>query len=146
MNHDKRLLLLLAMLAVVTFVIAQTDKRTRKQKDYLSFIQSQTTSPFDYLTQKIKQYNAVLLGEDHWVKDHMQFLADYLDHAANDTTLHIDALAWESGNSIDQKKADTLMMSKTFREDLALQILRDAPDTYGWPYKEAVEDINLNYS
>ena len=141
MNHDKRLLLLLAMLAVVTFVIAQTDERTKKQKDYLSFIQSQTTSPFDYLTQKIKQYNAVLLGEDHWVKDHMQFLADYLDHAANDTTLHIDALAWESGNSIDQKKADTLMMSKTFREDLALQILRNAPDTYGWPYKEAVEDM-----
>ena len=141
MNHDKRLLLLLAMLAVVTFVIAQTDERTRKQKDYLSFIQSQTTSPFDYLTQKIKQYNAVLLGEDHWVKDHMQFLADYLAPAANDTTLHIDALAWESGNSIDQKKADTLMMSKTFREDLALQILRNAPDTYGWPYKEAVEDM-----
>ena len=52
----------------------------------------------------------------------MLFLADYLDYVANDTTFHIDALAWESGNSIDQKKADTLMMSKTFREDLALQI------------------------
>ena len=108
---------------------------------YLSFIRQQTVKPFDYISQKIKEYNVVSLGEDHWIKDHMQFLADYLDHAANDTTFHIDALAWESGNSIDQKKADTLMMSKTFREDLALQILRDAPDTYGWPYKEAVEDI-----
>ena len=108
---------------------------------YVSFVQGQTTSPFDYLTLKIKQYNVVSLGEDHWVKDHMQFLADYLEHVASDTTFHIDALAWESGNSIDQKKADTLMMSKTFREDLALQILRNAPDTYGWPYKEAVEDI-----
>jgi hypothetical protein len=39
----------------------------------------------------------------------MLFLADYLDYVANDTTFHIDALAWESGNSIDQKKADTLM-------------------------------------
>ena len=108
---------------------------------YVSFVQGQTTSPFDYLTLKIKQYNVVSLGEDHWVKDHMQFLADYLEHVASDTTFHIDALAWESGNSIDQKKADTLMMSKTFREDLALHILRNAPDTYGWPYKEAVEDI-----
>ena len=108
---------------------------------YLSFIRQQTVKPFDYITQKIKEYNVVSLGEDHWIKDHMQFLADYLDHAANDTTFHIDALAWESGNSIDQKKADTLMMSKTFREDLALLILRDAPDTYGWPYKEAMEDI-----
>ena len=108
---------------------------------YLSFIRQQTVKPFDYISQKIKEYNVVSLGEDHWIKDHMQFLADYLDHAANDTTFHIDALAWESGNSIDQKKADTLMMSKTFREDLALLILRDAPDTYGWPYKEAMEDI-----
>lgn len=129
------------MLSTATFAVAQTDERTRKQEDYLSFIQGHNTSPFDYITQKIKQYSVVSLGEDHWIKDHMQFLADYLDHVANDTTFHIDALAWESGNSIDQKKADTLMMSKTFREDLALQILRDAPDTYGWPYKEAVEDI-----
>ena len=140
-KHYKRFLFLLAMLLTVTFAVAQTDKRTKKQKDYLSFIQGQTISPFDYLSQKIKQYNVVSLGEDHWIKDHMLFLADYLDYVANDTTFHIDALAWESGNSIDQKKADTLMMSKTFREDLALQILRDAPDTYGWPYKEALEDI-----
>ena len=141
MKHYRRFLLLLAMLSAATFAVAQTDERTRKQEDYLSFIQGHNTSPFDYITQKIKQYSVVSLGEDHWIKDHMQFLADYLDHVANDTTFHIDALAWESGNSIDQKKADTLMMSKTFREDLALQILRDAPDTYGWPYKEAVEDI-----
>lgn len=141
MIHYRRFLILLAMLSTATFAVAQTDERTRKQEDYLSFIQGHNTSPFDYITQKIKQYSVVSLGEDHWIKDHMQFLADYLDHVANDTTFHIDALAWESGNSIDQKKADTLMMSKTFREDLALQILRDAPDTYGWPYKEAVEDI-----
>ena len=140
-KHYKRFLFLLAMLLTVTFAVAQTDERTKKQKDYLSFIQGQTISPFDYLSQKIKQYNVVSLGEDHWIKDHMLFLADYLDYVANDTTFHIDALAWESGNSIDQKKADTLMMSKTFREDLALLILRDAPDTYGWPYKEAMEDI-----
>ena len=72
---------------------------------YVSFVQGQTTSPFDHLTLKIKQYNVVSLGEDHWVKDHMQFLADYLEHVASDTTFHIDALAWESGNSIDQKKS-----------------------------------------
>ena len=126
----------LVLVATVSFGMT-----AQENNPYLSFLQLQSTSPFDYLTQKIKQYNVVSLGEDHWVKDHMQFLADYLDHVANDTTFHIDALAWESGNSIDQKKADTLMMSKTFREDLALQILRNASDTYGWPYKEAVEDI-----
>ena len=131
MNMSKQTIITALLALVVMRGWAQTSN------PYLSFIQQQTVKPFDYITQKIKEYNVVSLGEDHWIKDHMQFLADYLDHAANDTTFHIDALAWESGNSIDQKKADTLMMSKTFREDLALLILRDAPDTYGWPYKEA---------
>ena len=76
-KHYKRFLFLLAMLLTVTFAVAQTDERTKKQKDYLSFIQGQTISPFDYLSQKIKQYNVVSLGEDHWIKDHMLFLADY---------------------------------------------------------------------
>ena len=64
-KHYKRFLFLLAMLLTVTFAVAQTDERTKKQKDYLSFIQGQTISPFDYLSQKIKQYNVVSLGEDH---------------------------------------------------------------------------------
>ena len=69
MKRMKRFILLLAMLSAATFAVAQTDERTRKQEDYLSFIQGQTTSPFDYLSQKIKQYNVVSLGEDHWIKD-----------------------------------------------------------------------------
>lgn len=133
MNRKTIIITLLALVAIRGWA--------KTINSYLSFIQKQSVRPFDYITQKIKDYNVVALGEDHWIKDHMLFLADYLNHAANDTTFHIDALAWKSGNSIDQKEADTLMMSKTFREDLALQILRDAPDTYGWPYKEAMEDI-----
>ena len=128
-------------LIIVLLALVSLAGQAQEVNPFLSFIQRQTAKPFDYVTQKLKMYNVVSLGEDHWVKDHMQFLADYLDYIASDTTFHIDALAWESGNSIDQKKADTLMRSKTFREDLALQILRNAADTYGWPYKEAIEDI-----
>ena len=32
---------------------------------YLSFIRQQTVKPFDYISQKIKEYNVVSLGEDH---------------------------------------------------------------------------------
>ena len=143
MEHIKRKgkIAQLKFTVLVLTAIVSLGTSAQESNPYISFIQAQATPPFDYLTQKMKQYNVVSLGEDHWIKDHMQFLANYLNHIANDTTFHIDALAWESGNSIDQKKADTLMMSNTFREDLALQILRNAPDTYGWPYKEAVEDI-----
>ena len=116
------LIIVLAVTAQLTFAATSLDKLT----EYTHFIQSQQTTPFDYLTQKVKQYNVVSLGEDHWVKDHMDFLSEYLRHIARDTTFHLDALAWESGNAIDQNIADTLMRSATFREDLALQILRDA--------------------
>lgn len=128
------LIIVLAVTAQQLFAVSDADKRA----EYISFLQSQQTAPFDYLTQKVKLYNVVSLGEDHWVKDHMDFLSEYLHHIANDTTFHLDALAWESGNAADQAIADTLMRSATFREDLAFQILRDAPDTYGWPYQEAV--------
>lgn len=131
------LIIVLAVTAQQVFAATSLDKLT----EYTHFIQFQQTTPFDYLTQKVKQYNVVSLGEDHWVKDHMDFLSEYLRHIARDTTFHLDALAWESGNAIDQNIADTLMRSATFREDLALQILRDAPDTYGWPYQEAVETL-----
>lgn len=125
--------------AVFYIMTLTTQAQVATLNPYSSFIQQQTTSPFDYINQKIKEYNVVLLGEDHWIKDHMNFLTDYLEHIASDTTFHIDALAWESGNTIDQQIADTLMTSQTFREDLALKVLRDAPETYGWPYKEAVD-------
>lgn len=129
--------MVLAFTAQQLFAVSDADKRA----EYIIFLQSQQTAPFDYLTQKVKLYNVVSLGEDHWVKDHMDFLGEYLHHIANDTTFHLDALAWESGNAADQGIADTLMRSATFREDLALQILRDAPDTYGWPYVEAIDAL-----
>ncbi|SFG51370.1 hypothetical protein SAMN05216383_11815 [Prevotella sp. KH2C16] len=109
--------------------------------DYTSFLQGQTTTPYDYIKGKFRDYDVVALGEDHWVSDHMKFLSSFLQEAESDTTFHIDALAWESGNIIDQGKADTLMAAPSFREELALQILRDAADTYGWPYREAVDAL-----
>ena len=130
-------ILVLALTAQQLLAVSNHDKLT----EYTNFAKVQQTAPFDYLTQKVKQYHVVSLGEDHWVRDHMLFLSDYLRHIAADTTFHLDALAWESGNSIDQGIADSLMRSATFREDLALQILRDAPDTYGWPYAEAVDAL-----
>ena len=131
---NQTLFILLALTALQLFAGSNVDKLT----EYIDFIHSQQTAPADYVTQKVKQYNVVSLGEDHWVRDHMVFLSDYLTQIASDTTFHLDALAWESGNSADQNIADTLMRAKTFREDLALQILRNAPETYGWPYVEAV--------
>lgn len=134
-----RQILIIAL--VLTFQPLFAQSNHDKLTEYTNFVKVQQTAPFDYLTQKVKQYNVVTLGEDHWVRDHMEFLSDYLRHIAADTTFHLDALAWESGNSIDQGIADSLMRSATFREDLALQILRDAPDTYGWPYTEAVDAL-----
>lgn len=108
---------------------------------FAAFISRQHTSPYEYIKEKFRTYDVVALGEDHWIKDHLEFLKDFLDQAANDTTFHIDALAWESGNTIDQAIADSLIRAKTFHDELALQILRDAADTYGWPYREAVDAL-----
>ena len=106
-----RQILIIALVITAQSLLAESNHD--KLTEYTNFVKVQQTAPFDYLTQKVKQYNVVSLGEDHWVRDHMLFLSDYLRHIAADTTFHLDALAWESGNSIDQGIADSLMRSAT---------------------------------
>lgn len=108
---------------------------------YYDFVRGVKTDPYEYIVGKLKQYNVVSLGEDHWIDAHLEFLGTFLDRMSSDSTVHIDALAWESGNQVDQKLADTLMRAKTFREDLAVRILQNSADTYGFPYKEAVDAL-----
>lgn len=111
--------LLFAATLCITTLVAQA--QTSNSNPYYSFIQQQTTRPFDYVTQKIMEYNVVSLGEDHWIKDHMEFLTSYLDYIADDTTFHVDALAWESGpiNEFSIPHLEPKMFDDTFVERIS---------------------------
>lgn len=89
----------------------------------------------EYLAEKLRTHYIVGLGEDHWIKDHPEFLCEALRTLARDTTLRIDVLAVEFGNQTDQALADSLVASPVYRHDLAVRILRNAPDDVGNPYQ-----------
>lgn len=99
-------------------------------------IDTRATDAMTYLAGKIRTHYIVGLGEDHWIKDHPQFLCRALHELARDTTLNVDVLAVEFGNSRDQQLADEFVASSVYRHDLVIRILRNAPDVYGNPYKE----------
>lgn len=92
--------------------------------------------PMTYIAEKLRTYTVVALGEDHWVKDHPQFLCEVIRSVARDSTARPDVIALEFGNRLDQRLADTVSAADIYREDLVKRILQQAPDTYGNPYRE----------
>jgi len=121
--------LALIVLANIPFIHAQG-------KPYTLYIKAHGEEPMSYIADKIRTYSVVCLGEDHWIKDHPQFLCDVIRAMTQDSTANIDVLAVEFGNESDQRLADTVAYAPTYREDLVFKILQHTPDIYGNPYRE----------
>ena len=103
---------------------------------YFRYVQKHGQEPVQYVTDKIRTHSVVVIGEDHWIDAHPQFLCQLVTEAQRDTATCIDVLAVEFGNERDQPLADSLMRSSVYREDLVFKILQHAPDDLGNPYKE----------
>lgn len=128
----KTLLILLILLCAGSFDTSAADRRIER---FAAAIDARSTDAMEYLADKIRTNYIVGLGEDHWIKDHPRFLCEALHTLAQDSTTWIDALAVEFGNQADQALADEFVASPTYRHDLVVRILQNAPDLYGNPYK-----------
>ena len=132
LNRMKKLLLLI----FVCHFFYGNIKAQNITKDYFDYIRYHGISPIEYLTDKLHSYSVVALGEDHWIKDHPNFLCNFLSTTSKDSLTDVDILALEFGNNCDQKLVDEFLKADTYREDLVFKILEHAPDTYGNPYLE----------
>jgi hypothetical protein len=106
---------------------------------YIRYLEERGKPPATYVIDKLKQYNIVMIGEDHWLKDHPVFISELIKAIREDGTVILDYLAIEFGNAGDQILADAFIASHEFREDLAIQILRNGPDFCGWPFQEVLD-------
>lgn len=129
----KTLLFLLILLCAGSFDTSAADRRIER---FAAAIDARSTDAMEYLADKVRTNYIVGLGEDHWIKDHPRFLCEALHTLAQDSTTWIDALAVEFGNQADQALADEFVASPTYRHDLVVRILQDAPDRFGNPYGE----------
>lgn len=105
-------------------------------KAYGACIARHGREPMAYIADKVRSHTVVAIGEDHWVKDHPAFFCEVIRTLARDSTARPRVIALEFGNRLDQRLADTVASAEVYREDLVKRILRQAPDTYGNPYRE----------
>lgn len=99
--------------------------------------------PSDYLIQLFKTNDLILLGEDHGVKDNLDFLASMIPILYKNGIRNI---VMEFGASEDQAVLDDLVTGERFNEDLARELIFRYNVIF--PYKEywllykAVWDFN----
>lgn len=107
---------------------SQENKTTLEAVEYLK---QHPKSPKDYLVSKFKNYPLVLLGEDHAVKENLDFVKSLIPELYQAGVYN---LCMEFGAFEKQKELDELLNAEIFDE-------RKAKDMFfyynvGWAYKE----------
>jgi hypothetical protein len=106
---------------------------------YVKYLKENSQPPAEYVMEKLKTHNIVMLGEDHWIDAHPQFISQLIKKICQDMTAQLDFFATEFSSTAQQHLADEFINSTEYREELAIQILRDGPDFIGWGYQEVLE-------
>ncbi len=105
---------------------------------YLAYLKQYAKSPIEYVLDKFKEHNVVMLGEMHGIRENLEFVRDLIEplyHKAG-----VRYFAMETLKSKNITLANQLVTSKEYDQQLALRIFRD----YGWPtwgYKEYMDII-----
>lgn len=106
---------------------------------YVKFLKENSLPPEEYVIEKLKTHNLVMLGEDHWIDAHPKFISQLIKKISHDSPVHLDCVAIEFSSTAQQHLADEFIDSPDYREELVFQILRDGPDFIGWGYQEVLE-------
>lgn len=105
---------------------------------YLAYLKQNGKSPIEYVVDKFKDHDVVILGEMHEVRENCKLFADLIDplyHRAG-----VRYFAMEILRHKNTALANQLVTGKEYDQQLALRIFRD----YAWPnwgYKEYMDII-----
>ena len=100
----------------------------------LLYIQQEGKDPGDYILLKFETYPVILLGEDHAIKENLQFVAGLIPDLYDNG---IYAIGMEFGAAEDQDRLDSLVSAPEF----SWQVARDIMFSYNvaWPYQEYMD-------
>lgn len=106
----------------------------KSQDQYISeteYIGKNSKSPSEYLISKFGKHDLVLLGEDHGIKDHLDFVKNLIPDLYK---AGVTNLCMEFGSFEMQSQLDSLLSADEYNEQFA----RDMMFFYnvGWAYKE----------
>ncbi|MDP4201819.1 MAG: ChaN family lipoprotein [Bacteroidota bacterium] len=100
---------------------------TEEQK----YLRLNAAQPTDYIIQKFSNYDLVLLGENHAIKENLDFVAELIPHLYKAGVYN---LCMEFGAAEMQSRLDSLINAPRYDEQIAREMIYFY--NVGWAYKE----------
>lgn len=106
-----------------------------------AFLRTRALPPEEYVLSKFRTHDLVLIGEPHWVQQHVNFVRGMIPILQRHG---IHTLAIEFARRVDQPLIDSLLAAPTYNEPLARRVMLQALPTWGYQeyadlYREAWE-------
>lgn len=116
-------------LFLIIMVLACSGNSRNKQFTY--FLERNGEAPADYVINKFKKYDLVLIGEYHRIKHDVEFVKKLFPRLYENKIYNI---CIEFASYEDQEKVDSLLIAKEYDEDKVRGIIRNW--AFFWGYKE----------
>ena len=118
--------------------IEVSDIKDANYSAYVTYLAQHGKSPIEYVLDKFKDHDVVILGEMHEVKENLELIRDLIEplyHKAG-----VKCFAMEILKSKNTVLANQLVMSKEYDQQLALRLFRDA-SWPTWGFKEYMDIV-----
>jgi hypothetical protein len=104
------------------------------QNELRAFLETQARTPEDYVISKFATHDVVLIGEPHWVRQHVEFVSGMIPRLYRNG---IRTLAIEFARRVDQPLIDSLLAQPVYDEQLARRLMLQF--LVSWGYQEYVD-------
>ncbi len=134
------------MFACLGIASGNNGKQVLEDKITLSlskYLENHHKKPVDYITDKFKDHDLVIIGEYHHIKQNLSLLHQLIPRLYNEAGVRF--LGYEFFASSCQKDIDRLVNGKEYNPALAKQIITQSAIRSGllWPYQEYVDTFKI---
>lgn len=126
--------ILISLLLLITFSCNINHKKSSVEADLKAYLESNLLTPEDYIIEKFRNHDYVVLGEYHGIKHDVDLVLKMIP------ILHkngIYNLGIEFGAFIYQDKLDSLLQAPKFDRKIAREIIFNSQSD--WAYKEYID-------
>lgn len=119
-----------------------TNQAAFTEKSSLEKSDKSLQNPIEYVLAKLKDYDLVMIGERHWVREEPIFIQNLIKRCYEKKA--IDVVFLEFGKFEDQGEIDSFMESDKYDPKPVIDVLRNSYE-FGWGYQEYFDIFKLIY-
>jgi hypothetical protein len=132
----------LLLLIILGYVLYNTPFKAKYRsltenelKVYTDYLDTTISEPLQFVSDKFRAYDIVLIGETHRWKQQVVFVKQLIPFLYERN--HVTVVGWEFGPSNFQAQADSLVSAREFDERAAIHLMRLS--NWGWNYQEYLD-------